>query len=68
MTMRYPARGMRIVGVFLLLAGSVGTAVSVQQSFARGRARGALFGLLAPLCVLAALTGALLLFVPDFFG
>jgi len=59
---------MRVLAVFLVLAGSVGTAGSIQQSFSRGRLASALFGLLAPICVLAVLTGALLLFVPDFFS
>ena len=59
---------MRILGVLLVLAGTAGTAGSIQQSFSRGRAASAIFGLLAPLCVLAALAGALLCFIPDFFS
>ncbi len=59
---------MRIVGVLLFLAGAAATAWTVAASFDRPRPVGALFGLVAPLCVLAALVGALLVFVPGFFG
>ena len=59
---------MRILGVLLVLAGSAGTAFAIRESFARPRAVGAVFGLLAPVAVVVALVGALLVFVPGFFG
>jgi hypothetical protein len=59
---------MRIFGLVMFLTGSAGTAWTMRESFARTRGKAALFGLLAPIAVLIALTGALLIFVPGFFG
>jgi len=58
---------MRILGLVIFLTGAAVTAWSVRESFTRPRAQAAWFGLLAPLGVLLALTGALLIFVPGFF-
>jgi hypothetical protein len=58
---------MRLLGVLLFLLGSAGAAAAIAASFERPRGVAALYGLLAPIAVLVALTGALLLFVPDFF-
>ena len=59
---------MRILGLVMFLTGSAVTAWSVGESFAQSKGKSALFGLLTPVAVLLALTGALLIFVPGFFG
>jgi hypothetical protein len=59
---------MRIVGIVMFLTGAAVTAWSVRESFARPKGKAALFGLLSPVAVLVALTGALLIFVPGFFN
>jgi len=59
---------MRILGLVMFLTGSAATAWTVGASFARAKGKAALFGLLVPVAVLLALTGALLIFVPGFFG
>ena len=59
---------MRILGLVMCLTGSAVTAWSVRASFAQSKGKAALFGLLTPVAVLLALTGALLVFVPGFFG
>jgi hypothetical protein len=55
----------RIIGAVLFLAGAAGASASVARSFA-DRPWSWAFGLVAPVAVLVALLGALLLFVPDF--
>ena len=59
---------MRIVGLLLFLAGAVAAGASLSGSLSRRGAAAAALALAAPLAVLIALTGALLLFVPGFFG
>jgi len=59
---------MRIVGLVMFLTGTAVTAWAVRESFARPKAPAAWFGLLAAVAVLVTLTGALLIFVPGFFG
>jgi hypothetical protein len=59
---------MRILGALMFLLGCGGTAYAVRGSFASSRTRAALFGLLAPVCILVALLGGLLIFVPDFLS
>jgi hypothetical protein len=52
----------------MVVAGAVATVVAIEGSFRRRRPIAALLGLAAPVAVLVALAGALLVFVPDFFG
>lgn len=59
---------MRILGALMFLIGCAGTAYSVRASFAPSRGRAAIFGLAAPVFVLLALLGGLLVFVPDFLA
>jgi hypothetical protein len=59
---------MRLLGLIAFLAASAGAAVAVRESFVRPRPIAVLLGLLAPVCVVLALTGLLLVFVPDFLG
>ena len=59
---------MRVLGAVLFLAGSGATVYSVRASFASARPRDVLLALVAPIALLVALTGALLVFVPGFFG
>ena len=58
----------RVIGVLLFLLGGAGTAYSTWATYNRGRPQDVLFGIAAPLAMLVALTGLLLLFVPGFFG
>lgn len=62
------ARAVRVLGAVLFLLGSAGAAASLAASFDRSGLRAAAFGIAAPVAVLIALSGALLLFVPRFFG
>ena len=59
---------MRFVGALLFLLGGGGVAYSVPAMFAAARPRDVAFAVLAPVALTVALTGALLLFVPGFFG
>ena len=59
---------MRILGAILLLAGAAGTAYAIWAVFHRSRPADVAFAVAAPLAALLALTGLLLVFVPDFFG
>ncbi len=59
---------MRILGLVMFLAGAAATAAALAASFERKGAVAALAGLAAPVAVLVALCGALLMFVPGFFG
>jgi hypothetical protein len=58
----------RILGVLLFVAGSAATAYATWATYRRHRPRDVLFALLAPIALIAALTGLLLAFVPRFFG
>jgi hypothetical protein len=58
----------RLLGVLLLVLGAAGTVRCVRGIFEEKRPRDVGFALLAPLAIAAALAGALLLFVPDFFA
>jgi hypothetical protein len=59
---------MRALGLVLASLGIAATVVTIDGSFRQRRPLAALLGLAAPIAVLCALAGALLLFVPDFFG
>ncbi len=59
---------MRVLGVFMFLFGCTATAYSVWATYHRKRPRDVLFAVLAPLVMLVALVGLLLVFVPGFFG
>ena len=59
---------MRIVGALLFLLGGGGVAYTVTAAFAAKRPRDVAFAVLAPLALTVALAGALLIFVPGFFG
>lgn len=59
---------MRLVGVIAFFVGAAATTFAVRASFERSRPIAALAGLAAPIGVLVALAGALLIFVPDFFN
>lgn len=59
---------LRIIGALLFLVGMIATALTIRASFERPRPIAALYGLATPVCVLVALAGALLVFIPDFFG
>ncbi|HKA89958.1 MAG TPA: hypothetical protein VKE22_19990 [Haliangiales bacterium] len=59
---------MRVLGAAIFVAGCALTGLCVRASFDGSGGRRAVAGLLAPVGVLLAGTGALLLFVPDFFG
>jgi hypothetical protein len=59
---------LRVLGALLFCLGAFATLLTVRGSFVRPRPVAALLGLAAPVAVLAALTGALLVFIPDFFG
>jgi hypothetical protein len=58
----------RFVGALLFLFGAGATAYCTAAAYTRGRPKDVLFGLLAPVAVLLALVGLLLVFVPGFFG
>lgn len=58
----------RVVGVFLFLTASAGTAYATWAAFNKSRPRDVLFAVAAPIAALLALTGLVLVFVPDFFG
>jgi hypothetical protein len=59
---------MRILGALMFVIGGAGTAAAMRASFSPHRGAAALFGLLAPVMLLVALLGALLVFVPDFLS
>lgn len=59
---------MRALGFLLFVLGGAGTAYATWESYRRGRPLDVLFALLAPVALLLALTGLILLFVPGFFG
>ena len=59
---------MRLLGLVLLVAGGMGSVRAVRGLFEEKRPRDVGFALIAPVALTAALTGALLLFVPAFFS
>lgn len=58
----------RILGAALFVLGAAAAAYSIRAVFHRRRPADVAFAALAPLAVLIALTGLLLVFVPGFFG
>jgi hypothetical protein len=56
----------RLLGLVLVLAGGAGAGWSVLAATTRRRPIDVLAALLAPVAILAALTGGVLLFVPGF--
>ena len=58
---------MSIVGLVVFIIGGAASGLLVRLSVEVPGIRGAAAGLAAPVTVLVALTGALLLFVPGFF-
>jgi len=58
----------RFVGVLLFAAGGFATAYATWATYNSRRPRDVLFAILAPVAMIAALTGLLLAFVPGFFG
>ncbi len=58
---------MRILGILLIVLGTVGAVRSIRGIFEEKRPRDVGFALLAPLAIASALAGVLLLFVPGFF-
>ena len=59
---------MRLLGLLLLVVGAVGAVRAIRGIYEEKRPRDVGFAMLAPLAIAAALAGALLLFVPGFFG
>ncbi len=59
---------MRFVGLALFVIGVAASGWLVRVSVEAPKRRGTLAGLAAPVAVLIALVGALLIFVPGFFG
>jgi hypothetical protein len=59
---------MRVLGGLLFVLGAVGAGMALRASFERTRGAAALLGLAAPLAVLVAIAGLVLVFVPGFFG
>lgn len=59
---------MRVLGALLLLVGATATAWSVWASFEKRRPLDVAFALAAPVALVVALLGALLVFVPGFLG
>lgn len=59
---------MRALGFLLFVLGGAGTAFATWASYQRGRPLDVLFALLAPVALLVALTGLILVFVPGFLG
>ncbi len=58
---------MRILGVILFILGGGGTALATWSVYQQRRPRDILFALAAPLAMVVALLGLLLVFVPGFF-
>lgn len=59
---------MRALGALLFILGSAGTAYTTWATYLFKRPRDVVFGTLVPVALLIALTGLLLVFVPNFFG
>ncbi len=58
----------RALGAFLFVAGGAGTAYSTWAAFSRSRPADLAFAVAAPVCVVVALVGLVLVFVPGFFA
>ena len=63
-----PSTSVRFLGVLLFLSGSAATGYCTWASYAKSRPRDVLFALLAPVALLSALLGLVLIFVPGFLG
>ncbi len=61
-------RAVRVLGVLLFLLGCAATAYCTSATYRKDRPQDVLFGVLAPISLLIALTGLVLMFVPGFFG
>jgi len=59
---------MSIVGLLVFVVGGAASGLLLRLSVEAPRLRGAAAGLAAPVMVVIALAGAILLFVPGFFG
>jgi len=59
---------MRLLGLLLSLLGGGGTAAALVVAFRSRRPNDVVVALVAPFALLVALAGAVLLFVPGFFG
>ena len=57
----------RLLGAALFLVGCAGTAYATWATFEKRRPLDVAFGAVAPVALLAALLGLLLVFVPGFF-
>ncbi len=57
----------RLLGALLFLAGAAGTAYATWATFEKRRPLDIAFGALAPVALIIALVGLLLVFVPGFF-
>lgn len=58
---------MRVIGALLFAAGGAGAAYAMWAVYHRRRPADVAYAVLAPLAVLVAVTGLVLVFVPDFF-
>jgi hypothetical protein len=58
----------RVLGVLIFVLGGAGTALATWAAYHQRRPKDVLFAVLAPLAMLVALVGLLLIFVPGFFG
>jgi hypothetical protein len=58
----------RILGVLLFVLGGSATAYATWATYNSRRPRDVLFAIVAPIAMVAALTGLLLAFVPGFLG
>ena len=59
---------MRFLGIVMLVLGAFAAVRCTRGIFEEKRPRDVGFALLAPVAVVVAIAGALLLFVPGFFG
>ncbi len=59
---------MRVVGLLLLAGGGAAVAYAVGAMYRVGRPRDVLLGIAAPLAMLLALLGLVLMFVPAFLS
>lgn len=58
----------QVLGVLLFVLGGAGTAYATYATFHRKRPMDVVFAAAAPLALILALSGLLLVFVPGFFG
>ena len=63
-----PCTPVRVLGVILVVTGGVTTAWAVVGAFEKRRPLDVVCAALAPVALLVALLGALLLFVPEFLS